>query len=118
MLSRFVSPRVREPAFEVRSQEPLPPKSPGQLAAHGTLFGLLGLLGGGLLLTGLAALKAMRAETPEPFDFIARFLSMATPTGVDGWIQLGGLLAFGTAIGLFAAAIQAARHGARTTVSP
>ena len=117
MLSRFVKPRVREPIFEVRHREPLPPRSPRQLAAHGATFGILSALGGALLLAGLAGLKAMRTEAAETFDFAAELFAMAAPASAGGWVQLGGLLAFGAAMGLFAAAVQAARHGAGTAMA-
>ena len=113
MLSRFVKLGDREPVFEVRRQEPLPPRSRARLAADGVAFGVLGAAGAGLLLTGLAGLKAMRAAAP--FDFAVEFLALGSPTGAEGWVELAGVLTFGAAIGLFAAAVQAARHGVRPT---
>ncbi|MCY3971299.1 MAG: MFS transporter [Acidobacteria bacterium] len=112
MLSRFVRPKEREPKFEVRRQEPLPPRSPAQLATHGLTYGTLTLAGGALLLTGLAALEAVRDGEFADFGFGSALLSVATPSDMFGWIQLAGLITFGVAIGLFAAAVQAARHGA------
>ena len=117
MLSRFVRLREREPVFDVRRQKPLPPKSTGQLAASGATFGILSAVGGGLLLTGLAGLKAMRTEAAESFGFAAELLAIATPTNALGWVQLGGLVAFGIAMGLFAAAVQAARRGAGASLA-
>ena len=111
MLSRFVKLGDREPVFEVRRQGPLPPRSQARLAADGVAFGVLGAVGAGLLLTGLAGLKAMRAA--EPFDFAVEFLALGSPADAEGWVELAGVLTFGAAIGLFAAAVQAARHGAR-----
>lgn len=73
-------------------------------------FGILGAFGAALLLTTLAALKAMRAE--EAFDFVAKLLALATPASAGGWVELAGVVTFGAAMGLFAAAVQAARHGA------
>ena len=116
MLSRFVRPSDREPKFEVRRQEPLPPRSPAQLATHGLTYGLLTLIGGALLLTGLAALEAVRAGEWADFAFGFALLSVATPSEMFGWIQLVGLVVFGVAIGLFAAAVQAARHSAGTAL--
>lgn len=110
MLSRFVKLGEREPVFEVRRQEPLQAKSRRELAAGGAAFGVLSAAGGGLLLTGLASLRALR--TDESFDFVEALLAIATPTDAFGWVQLGGLLAFGAAMGLFSAAVRAARHGA------
>lgn len=110
MLSRFVKPSEREPVFEVRRQEPLPPRSRGRLAADGVAFGIVGTVGAGMLLTGLAALKALRAG--EPFDFLAELLAVVAPANAEGWVGFIGVLTFGVAMGLFAAAVQAARHGA------
>ena len=112
MLSRFVAPRVREPVFEIRPREPLPPRSPRRLAADGVAFGIVGAIGAGLLLTGLAGLKAMRSTATEPFDFVAELLALAAPASAESWVELAGVLTFGVAIGLFTAAVQAARHGA------
>ncbi len=112
MLSRFVRPSDREPTFEIRRQEPLPPRSPAQLAAHGVTYGTLTLAGGALLLTGLAALEAVRGGEFADFRFGSALISIATPEDLFGWVQLAGLAAFSVAIGLFAAAVQAARHGA------
>ncbi len=112
MLSRFVRPSEREPAFEVRQQEALPPRSPTRLAVHGLTYGALTLAGAALLLTGLAALEAARDGQLADFRFGAALLSTATPSDLYGWLQLAGLIAFGVGIGLFAAAVQAARHGA------
>ncbi len=107
----------REPEFEVRRQEPLPPRSPAQLAGHGLTYGALTLAGGALLLTGLAALEAVRDGEFADFGFGSALLAIATPSDMFGWIQLAGLIAFGAAIGLFAAAVQAARHGAGTALA-
>ena len=112
MLSRFVKPSEREPKFEVRRQEPLPPRSPTQLTGHGVTYGALTLAGGSLLLTGLAALEAVRDGEFADFGFGSALLSIATPSDMFGWLQLVGLITFGVAIGLFAAAVKAARHGA------
>lgn len=73
-------------------------------------FGTLSAIGAALLLNGLAALKALRAG--EPFGFTAELLALAAPTNAEGWVGLVGVLTFGAAMGLFAAAVQAARHGA------
>ncbi len=116
MLSRFVRPSDREPKFEVRRQEPLPPRSPAQLAAHGVTYGALTLAGGALLLTSLAALEALRGGEFADFRFGAELLSLVTPSEIFGWVQVTGLVAFSLAIGLFAAAVQAARHGAGTAL--
>ncbi len=117
MLSRFVKPGEREPKFEVRRQEPLPPRSPAQLTGHGVTYGALTLAGGALLLTGLAALEAVRDGEFADFGFGSALLSIATPSDMFGWLQLTGLITFGVAIGLFAAAVQAARHGAGTALA-
>ena len=110
MLSRFVKPSEREPVFDVRRREPLPPRSRARLAADGVAFGTLSAIGAALLLNGLAALKALRAG--EPFVFAEELLALAMPASAEGWIGLVGVVTFGAAMGLFAAAVQAARHGA------
>jgi hypothetical protein len=73
-------------------------------------FGTLSAIGAALLLNGLAALKALRAG--EPFVFAEELLALAMPASAEGWIGLVGVVTFGAAMGLFAAAVQAARHGA------
>ncbi len=118
MLSRFVRLGEREPVFEVRQPGRLPPRTPGQLAARGTAFGVLGALAAAALLTGLAALKAMRADDGEPFRFVAELLAIASPVGPEGWLELVGVLTFGAAMGLFAAAVQAARRGGAAPEEP
>ena len=117
MLSRFVSPRAREPVFEVRRQAPLAAKSPGQLAASGLFFGFLSAVGAGVLLTGLAGLRTMRTEVAESFDFASELLAIAAPADALGWVQFMGLVAFGTAMGLFTAAVQAAKRGAGASLA-
>jgi len=54
----------------------------------------------------------MRADGGDPFVFAAELAAIATPGNAAGWVQLGGLVAFGAAMGLFAAAVRAARSGA------
>ncbi len=117
MLSRFVKPSEREPVFEIRRVDPRPPHTPRQLAVQGAAFGILGAGGGALLLTGLAGLKAMRSDAAEPFHFVAELLAMAAPTTAGAWVQLAGVVAFGVAIGLFAAAVQAAQRGAAAALA-
>ena len=57
MLSRFVSPRAREPVFEVRRPELRSPKTSRQLATSGTTFGIFSAL--------CASLPADWARGPE-----------------------------------------------------
>ncbi len=118
MLSRFVRPGEREPVFEVRRLRPLPAWSPKQLAVHGAACGVMTLVGGALLLTGLSALEAVRAGGFADFGFGAALLAVWAPADLFGWIRLTGLAAFGVAIGLFAAAVQAARRGTGAATEP
>ncbi len=43
---------------------------------------------------------------------MAELLALGSPADAEGWVEFAGVLTFGAAIGLFAAAVQAARHGA------
>jgi hypothetical protein len=58
----------------------------------------------------LAAFDAMRATPGAPFDYGAALWQTIFPTGVGGWLQLVGILAFGIIGGLFVAAYAAARR--------
>ena len=76
----------------------------------GVAFGILSAIGAALLLNGLAALKALRAD--GPFVFAEELLALAMPASAEGWIGLVGVVTFVAEMGLFAIAVQAARHGA------
>ena len=113
MLARFVPFGVREPAFD--AEEPAPPPSgppltTSQLVTRGVVGGVA--IGAGTLVMAalLAAFDAMRGASDAPFDYGAAFQQTIVPTGVGGWLQLVGILAFGVIGGLFVAAYAAARR--------
>jgi PAT family beta-lactamase induction signal transducer AmpG len=113
MLARFVPFGVREPAFD--AEEPAPPPSgppltTSQLVTRGVVGGVV--IGAGTLVMAalLAAFDAMRGASDAPFDYGAAFQQTIVPTGVGGWLQLVGILAFGVIGGLFVAAYAAARR--------
>jgi PAT family beta-lactamase induction signal transducer AmpG len=113
LLARFVPLGVREPVFTVesppRTRAPLTPEA---LLARGVLGGVLGLLvvGGGM--TVLNALKGLRATPPRAFDVVAEAGRLLTPADVEGWVTTLGIALTAVLIGLFAAAVAAARTGA------
>jgi PAT family beta-lactamase induction signal transducer AmpG len=111
MLHRFVPFGIREPEFEVREQEALPPLERGALLRIGLIFGAVSTLACALLLAVLSALKELRAEDSAGFDLQTPLLALVQPEGIVGWVQLIGLLAVGVSLGLMAAATAVARRG-------
>ena len=115
MLARFVPFGVREPAFDAEEPAPPPsgpPLSTPELVTRGVIGGVV--IGAGTLVMAalLAAFDAMRATPGAPFDYGAALRQTMFPTGVGGWLQLVGILAFGIIGGLFVAAYAAARRRA------
>jgi PAT family beta-lactamase induction signal transducer AmpG len=113
LLARFVPLGVREPEFTVESptrrRAPLTPRA---LFARGVLGGALGLLvvGGGMAL--LNALKGLRAKPQRAFDVVAEAGRLIAPADAEGWVTTLGIVLTAVLIGLFAAAVAAARTGA------
>ncbi|MCI0411943.1 MFS transporter [bacterium] len=111
LLSRFVPFGTKEPAFEV-----LPPSEPKPL--HSSALALRGLIGGVVgfffasgFLALMGALKKMRAKPPSSFDPWGEFLAIFQPAIPGAWITLGGVFIFAVIVGLFTAAVYAARSG-------
>jgi PAT family beta-lactamase induction signal transducer AmpG len=112
LLARFVPPGTREPAFTVEPRRPGRPLTAGELTARGALGGLAGAAAGALAIAALGALKTLKDDPGRGFDLVAALAALARPEGLGGWLELGGLAAFGAVSGLLAAAVAAARHGA------
>ena len=111
LLSRFVPLGTREPAFEV-----LPPSEPkplpsSALALRGFIGGLVGFFFASGFLALMGALKKMRAKPPSSFDPWSEFLAMFQPATPGAWITLAGIVIFAVIVGLFTAAVYAARSG-------
>ena len=113
-LQRFAPIGVREPRFEtpVAPAGPRRPLSSGRLVGAGALAGILALVGGGLSVALLGALAAMRGKEPKPFAPGEQLARLVAPAGISDWINVGGLVIFAGAVGLFSAAVFAARRGA------
>ena len=111
LLSRFVPLGVREPEFTLEPPHRRSPLTGAQLAWRGAVGGTLALLAAALLVATLAALKAMRADR-APFDLAAALAALAWPADPGASIRLAAVVLVGVAIGLFTAAVSAARHGA------
>ena len=105
-LARFVPPGTREPEFTVEPIAPGEPLSTIALVVRGVTGGAAALLGAACLLAALALLKQPQAR------FVTLLRDLARPADWSGALQTGGLVVFGTLVGLFVAAASAARHGA------
>jgi PAT family beta-lactamase induction signal transducer AmpG len=112
LLARFVPPGVREPEFEVLPAVGGKVFSRAELKVRALIGGLVGLLFGASFLGLMSALKKMHAKPPGMFDPGKEILAIFQPENPGGWITLAGIIIFGLIIGLFTAAIYAARSGA------
>ena len=110
LLSRFVPIGVREPEFVVEKLE-RKPLSRSVLVSRGIIGTILGFGFAVLLMAILSAIKVMRADPKVGFDLQTQLLKLMAPVDQGGWITLFGILVFGIVIGLFTAAIGAARSG-------
>ncbi|HSE40268.1 MAG TPA: MFS transporter [Acidobacteriota bacterium] len=110
LLSRFVPLGVKEPEFVVEHIEPKP-LSRTALIARGVIGTIIGFAFAASLMALLAAIKIMRANKETGFDFNTQLIKVLTPADQGGWITLFGIIVFALVIGLFAAAIGAARSG-------
>jgi PAT family beta-lactamase induction signal transducer AmpG len=111
LLARFVPWGVREPRFEVRPPTGQAPLSAGQLFSRGALGGIVGGIGAALLMATLSALKTMQSEGGR-FALGAALAALLQPVGVTGWLEILGIVVFGSTCALLTAAVTAARHGA------
>ena len=66
----------------------------------------------------LAALKAMRATSPVPFEPAAALYAILHPVATGDWVRIATLLALGVIGGLFAAAVAAAHRARPLTFDP
>jgi PAT family beta-lactamase induction signal transducer AmpG len=110
LLSRFVPLGVKEPEFVVE-QLVRKPLSRGALIARGVIGTTIGFVFAASLMALLAAIKVMRANKDSVFDFQTQLIKLLVPTEQSGWITLFGILVFAVVVGLFTAAIGAARSG-------
>jgi MFS transporter, PAT family, beta-lactamase induction signal transducer AmpG len=112
LLARFVRPGVREPEFEVLPATKEKPLTRTALTIRALIGGVIGLVAGAGFLSLMNSLKQMRATPPVPFDPASEFSAIFQPATTGEAITLLGIVIFGIIIGLFTAAIYAARSGA------
>ncbi len=110
LLSRFVPIGVKEPEFVVEKLE-RKPLSRFALLVRGIIGTILGFIFATSLMAVLAAIKIMRAKPEIGFDVKTQFFKILAPADQGGWITLFGILVFAVVIGLFTAAVAAARSG-------
>ena len=116
LLARFVPPGVKEPVFTVVEVKEKKPLTKGIVIAWASGWTLLGA-GTALLSTAfLGALSAFRKEVKQNPDAPVRFWEnlqkVLQPQSLTDWVTLVGIVVFGVILGLFAAAVVAARRGA------
>jgi hypothetical protein len=70
----------------------------------------VGCIGGALLLATLSALKTLQSE--GRFAIGPALGALLHPVGVTGWLEILGIVVFGSTCALLTAAVIAARHGA------
>jgi len=109
MLARFVPWSVREPSFEVEAPSWGPPVTRGQVVlralAGGTLSGLFGLLGLGLV----GALGSLHSG--EGFRLAAPVLAILRPATLQDGLSAAGVLVLAVLGGVATAATVVARRG-------
>jgi PAT family beta-lactamase induction signal transducer AmpG len=111
LLARFAPWGVRDPEFVVEDTRPRgAPLTSRALALRGVLAGLATLLASTAIAALLAALKAMRATPPVPFDLAAAFSVVLSPATAGDWVRIATLLVVGLIGALFTAAVAAARR--------
>jgi PAT family beta-lactamase induction signal transducer AmpG len=120
LLSRFVPLGTREPDLHVeetdeaveavrRARLPI-----ARLVVRGVAGGAIGsafAAGVAALLPALKAMKPAAGHPGQPFAMLAPLAALAAPRDAGTWLTLAGVLTFGAACGLLAAAVAAARHG-------
>jgi MFS transporter, PAT family, beta-lactamase induction signal transducer AmpG len=107
LLARFVPPGTREPEFTIEPPASGEPLGTSALVGRGVAGALVAALIGAALLATLPWLKGG--------GFADALAAIVAPADLAGWLQLGGVVAFGAIAGLFTAAAAAARHGAPAT---
>jgi PAT family beta-lactamase induction signal transducer AmpG len=118
LLARFVPPGVREPRLEVVPPKQGEPLAPAALALRGLAGGVVALGIGAVCMAAVSALKTMRSDPARGFDLAGALAALASPAGPGDWQTLIAVVSFGVVIGLLAAAVAAARHGAAQEDSP
>jgi len=119
LLARFAPWGVRDPEFVVEDARPRgAPLTSRALAMRGAVAGLVTLVASTAIAALLAALKAMRATPPVPFDLAAALSAVLHPATTGDWVRIATLLVLGVIGGLFAAAIVAARRANPLTFDP
>ncbi len=113
LLARFVPPGVREPAFSIEPPRSRTPLGAAALVARGAVAAVVAAVATTVIVATLDALKAMRATAGAGFELGPPLATLLAPVGVGAWITLAGIAVVAAVIGLFAAAVAAARHGAR-----
>jgi PAT family beta-lactamase induction signal transducer AmpG len=112
LLHRFAPLGMREPPFTVEPATALPPLSTAALVWRGLLGTVAGVLIGAGLVATLAGLRGMKSAPGGEFLFMEPLRQVIRPGDIGGWLQLSGIMIFGIVIGLVAATLAAARHGA------
>jgi hypothetical protein len=76
------------------------------------LFGaIVCTLTGVALLAMLAGLRGVKSAPGSDFSFTMRLYEIIQPAGINGWMQLAGVVVCGLAAGLVTAALSAVRRG-------
>jgi MFS transporter, PAT family, beta-lactamase induction signal transducer AmpG len=111
LLARFVPPGVREPNFEsIPTVAVKTPTTASSLKLRALIGAILGFVFGAAFLSLMSALKKMRAKPPLPFNPVRELELIFHPSQAGDWVTLIGLIIFGIIIGLFAAAVYAAKR--------
>jgi PAT family beta-lactamase induction signal transducer AmpG len=119
LLARFAPWGVRDPEFIVQDVRPRGAPLPYRaLVVRGVVAGLVTLLASTAIAALLAALKAMRATPPVPFDLAAALSAVVHPATTGDWVRIATLLVLGVIGGLFAAAVAAAHRANPLTSDP
>jgi PAT family beta-lactamase induction signal transducer AmpG len=111
LLARFVPLGVREPEFRVEPARRAAPLGTGALVLRGLAGAVAGFV---VVLVAAATVAAFERARRDPTTGLAlrpAVVALLSPVDAAGWIGLLGLVATAAIVGLFAAAVAAARHG-------
>ena len=118
LLGRFVPLGVREPELD-EGAAPAPGRRGRPVGTPGLV--LRGIVGAGVALAVcvpwlalLDALKARRAAPGSALDFSAAIAGLLNPASPSAWVKVVSVAVFAGLVGLFTAAVFAARSGAST----